>query len=188
MRRLLWKMAAVAGCLVITAPPSLAVAVASGPSEANAVPVTVLAESVVEGARAVRVAQYVSTMVAIGQYATLVLYTEAVRRNQASASASAARASSINSRNLTPQRSYGSGGVGACTGFAIPDYIIQRESGGNPFVWNTQGSGAFGCAQTLISHYRSGQCVGMDPNTIDGQRQCVDKLSDHGTNLRPWGG
>lgn len=74
--------------------------------------------------------------------------------------------------------------VGACTGFAIPDYIIQRESGGNPSAYNP--SGAYGCAQTLLSHYSSGSCRGLDPYTIEGQRACVDILSNGGTNLNPW--
>jgi hypothetical protein len=74
--------------------------------------------------------------------------------------------------------------VGDCTGFAIPDYIIQRESGGNPSAYNP--SGAYGCAQTLLSHYTSGSCRGLDPYTIEGQRQCVWILSNGGTNLAPW--
>jgi hypothetical protein len=74
--------------------------------------------------------------------------------------------------------------VGDCTGFAIPDYIIQRESGGNPSAMNP--SGAYGCAQTLLSHYSSGSCRGLDPYTIEGQRACVDILSNGGTNLSPW--
>jgi len=74
--------------------------------------------------------------------------------------------------------------VGECTGFAIPDYIIQRESGGNPSAYNP--SGAYGCAQTLLSHYSSGSCRGLDPYTIEGQRQCVLILSNGGTNLNPW--
>lgn len=73
---------------------------------------------------------------------------------------------------------------GACTGFSIPDYIIQRESGGNPSAYNP--SGAYGCAQTLLSHYSSGSCRGLDPYTIEGQRACVDILSGGGTNLAPW--
>jgi hypothetical protein len=76
------------------------------------------------------------------------------------------------------------GTVGDCTGFAIPDYIIQRESGGNPSAYNP--SGAYGCAQTLLSHYTSGSCRGLDPYTIEGQRQCVWILSNGGTNLAPW--
>jgi len=76
------------------------------------------------------------------------------------------------------------GTVGECTGFAIPDYIIQRESGGNPSAYNP--SGAYGCAQTLLSHYSGGSCSGLDPYTIDGQRECVNRLSNGGTNLAPW--
>lgn len=81
----------------------------------------------------------------------------------------------------------GPGGVtvGECTGFAIPDYIIMRESGGNPSAYNP--SGAYGCAQTLLSHYSPGHtCAGLDPYTIDGQRECVWRLSNGGTNLAPW--
>jgi Transglycosylase SLT domain len=74
--------------------------------------------------------------------------------------------------------------VGDCTGFSIPSYIIQRESGGNPNAMNP--SGAYGCAQTLLSHYSSGSCRGLDPYTIEGQRACVDILSNGGTNLSPW--
>lgn len=74
--------------------------------------------------------------------------------------------------------------VGSCTGFVIPDYIIQRESGGNPNAMNP--SGAYGCAQTLLSHYYGGSCAGLDPYTIDGQRACVNILSNGGTNLAPW--
>lgn len=74
--------------------------------------------------------------------------------------------------------------VGDCTGFAIPDYIIMRESGGNSSAYNP--SGAYGCAQTLLSHYSSGSCRGLDPYTIDGQRECVNILSAGGTNLNPW--
>lgn len=77
------------------------------------------------------------------------------------------------------------GGVGSCTGFVIPDYIIQRESGGNPFIQNPTSS-AFGCAQTLLEHYYGGSCSGLDPYTIEGQRQCVYILSNGGTNLAPW--
>lgn len=73
---------------------------------------------------------------------------------------------------------------GDCTGFAIPDYIIQRESGGNPSAYNP--SGAYGCAQTLLSHYSRGSCQGLDPYTIEGQRECVWILSNGGTNLQPW--
>lgn len=140
-------------------------------------PTSPVGDAPVETAKAVTVANFVTMREAFGAWLA----------THQPPPAPVARASSRNSRRLTPSRS--GGGVGACTGFAIPDYIIERESQGQPFVWNTQGSGAFGCAQTLITHYQgSGQCVGFDPNTLDGQRACVDKLSNHGTNLAPWGG
>lgn len=76
-------------------------------------------------------------------------------------------------------------GVGECTGFSVPDYIIQRESGGSSTAHNA--SGAHGCTQTLLSHYSDGgSCAGLDPYTIDGQRACTAILSDNGTNLQPW--
>lgn len=79
-----------------------------------------------------------------------------------------------------------SGAVGDCTGFAVPDYIIQRESGGDPNAVNPS-SGAYGCSQTLPSHYQSGgACAGLDMYSVDGQRQCTWILSDGGTNLAPW--
>lgn len=105
-----------------------------------------------------------------------------VERAQAEAAA-AARARTTTRASSAPRSSPGTT-VGACTGFAIPDYIIQRESGGNPSAYNP--SGAYGCAQTLLSHYSGGSCSGLDPYSIDGQRACVDILSNGGTNLNPW--
>jgi hypothetical protein len=77
-------------------------------------------------------------------------------------------------------------GVGDCTGFAIPDHIIQRESGGNPYAVNPS-SGAFGCAQVMPFHWApGGACAGLDPYSIEDQRTCVDWLSQGGTRLSPW--
>lgn len=92
----------------------------------------------------------------------------------------AASSSANNSSNYHPGTT-----DGECTGFVIPDYIIKRESGGNPSAYNP--SGAYGCAQTLLSHYQDGRtCQGLDPFTIDGQRECVYRLSNGGSNLAPW--
>lgn len=120
--------------------------------------------------------QAIADTVALGRW--IVAYSEArwyegIVAEQARRAA-AARAASAPRGNT----------VGACTGFAIPDYIIQRESGGNPNAYNP--SGAYGCAQTLLSHYSGGSCSGLDPYTIDGQRECVNRLSNGGTNLAPW--
>ena len=97
----------------------------------------------------------------------------------------AARQAALAAARRSPTPSYHPGTTdGACSGFAIPDYIIQRESGGNPSAYNP--SGAYGCAQTLLSHYSSGSCRGLDPYSIEGQRECVYRLSNGGTNLSPW--
>lgn len=78
-------------------------------------------------------------------------------------------------------------GVGDCTGFAIPDAIIQRESGGNPYAVNSS-SGAFGCAQVMPMHWApGGVCADLDRWSVDDQRVCVDRLSQGGTRLSPWG-
>lgn len=108
------------------------------------------------------------------------LAAEVLERQAAAAEAERAAAAR---RPVIPVSHPGST-VGDCTGFAIPAYIIQRESGGNPSAYNP--SGAYGCAQTLLSHYSGGSCRGLDPYTIDGQRACVDILSAGGTNLSPW--
>lgn len=76
-------------------------------------------------------------------------------------------------------------GVGECTGFAIPDYVIQRESGGNPYAEN-RSSGAWGCGQVMPMHWNGGACSDLDKYSVDDQRECVDRLSSGGTNLRPW--
>lgn len=79
-------------------------------------------------------------------------------------------------------------GVGDCTGFAIPDHIIQRESRGNPLAVNSS-SGAFGCAQVMPMHWNpGGACAGLDKYSIDDQRTCVEWLSEGGTRLSPWAG
>ncbi len=77
---------------------------------------------------------------------------------------------------------------GDCSGFPIPGWIIQRESGGDPSAVNPS-SGAFGCAQELPAHFQpGGACAGLDMYAVDGQRACAVILSDGGTNLAPWSG
>lgn len=79
-------------------------------------------------------------------------------------------------------------GVGDCTGFAIPDDIIWRESRGDPYAVNPS-SGAFGCAQVMPFHWApGGACADLDRYDLDDQRTCVDWLSRGGTRLSPWGG
>lgn len=127
--------------------------------------------------------------VAYNQAVQSAQVTEYITAIQAAEAAEQARiAEEQRVRSSSPYKSAApmSGGttVGECTGFAIPDYIIQRESGGDPSAMNP--SGAYGCAQTLLSHYSGGSCSGLDPYSIDGQRECVNILSNGGTNLAPW--
>lgn len=120
------------------------------------------------------------------EYISAVQAAEAAAAEQARLDAEAAAAEQA--RRSQPQQAAAPTytGSGGCTGFVIPDYIIQRESGGNPFVQNPS-SDAFGCAQTLLSHYNAGgTCAGLNPYDIQGQRDCVYRLSDGGTNLAPW--
>lgn len=52
---------------------------------------------------------------------------------------------------------------GTCAAMAppgFPDYIIQRESRGDPNARNP--SGAYGCAQIMPEHFSSGACQGLD--------------------------
>jgi len=80
----------------------------------------------------------------------------------------------------------GGSGVGDCTGFPLPDYIIERESGGNPWAVNPS-SGAYGCAQVMPFHWApGGACAGLDRTSIEDQRTCVGWLSEGGTRLSPW--
>lgn len=118
----------------------------------------------------------------------IVAFGEGVQREQERLAADevarmeAARSSSGPGAAATGSRE----GVGDCTGFAIPDYIIQRESGGNPYAVNSS-SGAFGCAQVMPFHWApGGACEGLDRWSIDDQRTCVAWLSQDGTRLSPW--
>jgi hypothetical protein len=56
------------------------------------------------------------------------------------------------------------------------------ESGGDPNAVNPS-SGAFGCWQELPSHFApGGSCAGLDMHTVDGQRECANRLP-----LSAWG-
>jgi hypothetical protein len=132
--------------------------------------------------------QYEAAMQAIGNIVNYVNALIAEQQAEAARAADVARAQQQQSApRVQPSAPAPSGGgaVGACTGFAVPDYIIQRESGGNPNAYNAS-SGAIGCTQTLISHYNAGGiCAGLDPHTVDGQRQCTQRLVN-AAGLAPW--
>lgn len=67
-------------------------------------------------------------------------------------------------------------GVGDCTGFPIPDYVITRESRGNPGAVNAT-SGAYGCTQ-IMPGWWGGACSDLDQTTVEGQRACTQIILD----------
>lgn len=143
-----------------------------------------------EGQR--RVDEYLGALAtterAVDAYLSALAET-AERERQAAAAAAAADAAAMEAARRPPSTTAPPSGArsttGACVGFAVPDYIIQRESGGNPSAYNPS-SGAYGCAQTLLSHYNAGGvCAGLDPYSVDGQRACTQRLVDR-AGLTPW--
>lgn len=73
-------------------------------------------------------------------------------------------------------------GGGSCG--AIPGYIVQRESGGNPNARNP--SGAFGCYQLMPEHFGSGgKCADLGTDQ-GGQDECATRLWDGGRGSSNW--
>lgn len=82
-------------------------------------------------------------------YAGVIWHAEMARQWYAAAE----RAARARIQRETPSRGYSGTVTGDCQTMkpaGFPDYIIIRESGGNPMAWNP--SGAFGCAQLMPMH------------------------------------
>jgi hypothetical protein len=77
------------------------------------------------------------------------------------------------------------GGGGSCYDGPIPASIVTRESGGNPAAVNSS-SGAYGCFQ-IMPYVWNANCSDLDRG-VGGQIACADRISNGGTNLRPWSG
>lgn len=80
----------------------------------------------------------------------------------------------------TPTSSPSSGGCGA-----IPGYIVQRESGGDPGAVNST-SGAFGCYQLLPSHFSAGGACDDLGRDQAGQDACAGRLWNGGAGSSNW--
>ena len=83
-----------------------------------------------------------------------------------------------------PEPSTQSGACGGATNGA--DQYIQRESGGDPNVYNSGGSGAWGCYQLMPEHFApGGTCSDMvyGQATPAQQAECASRLP-----LSAWGG
>lgn len=75
----------------------------------------------------------------------------------------------------------------------VPAYIVQRESGGDPTVYNGGGHSAspyesggrsWGCFQFMPGTWDA-NCSDLAPD-VPGQIECARRVSSDGTNLRPW--
>jgi hypothetical protein len=75
-------------------------------------------------------------------------------------------------------------GGDSCYGGPIPDYIVTRESGGDPYALNP--SGAWGCFQ-IMPEWWNGACSGFDKMTVAGQKQCAAILWNGGAGASNWG-
>lgn len=120
--------------------------------------------------------------------ADIVAYVVAVEAAEAEAARVAAEAEAQRQRDaIRPaQPAVPSGvfsGSGSCYGGPIPDYIVDRESGGNPMAQNP--SGAFGCYQ-IMPEWWSGACSGLDKYSIDGQKQCASIIWNGGAGAGNW--
>jgi hypothetical protein len=152
-----------------------------------------------EYVQAVQVSEYIQG-IQIGEYIQAVQLQEIVAfvesviaeenaRAVAEAQAAADRAAAAQaaaSRQVTrsapaPATSSGGGGgvSGACGGATNgADGFIARESGGNPNVYNAQGSGAWGCYQIMPQTW-AGSCSDLGSHgsaSVEAQAACASRL------------
>jgi hypothetical protein len=94
------------------------------------------------------------------------------------------------SRQSNPTPTPGFSGSTSCDGHVIPSYIVQRESGCNYGAVNPSGCGGNSCVglyQFDLRHFTSGACAGLDWHNPADQDECARRISNNGSNLRPWG-
>lgn len=62
------------------------------------------------------------------------------------------------------------------SGSPIPAWVVTRESHGNPFIYNTEGSGAFGCYQIMPSWWAKpgpDGCAHLNKWNVADQKACA---------------
>src|SRR5262245_48831981 len=124
----------------------------------------------------------------VATYVQAVRQEEETRAMQAVAAyVSSVRQQQSQARVVAPQQvTRSSGATGSCGGATNgADRYIQRESGGNPGIYNTGGSGAWGCYQIMPGTWSSscrdlGVYGQADAAT---QAACASRLP-----LSAWGG
>ena len=105
----------------------------------------------------------------------------------AEAERAAALAASTSSSGSGSSYSGPSGTVsGDCYGSALPSYIIDRESGGNPNAYNP--SGAWGCFQIMPGTW-GGTCSDLGAHgsaSVGAQTECANRLWNGGAGSSHW--
>ena len=77
-------------------------------------------------------------------------------------------------------------GSGDCYASDLPDYIVSRESGGNPNAYNP--SGAWGCAQFMPGTW-AGSCSDLGAHgsaSVEAQNECANRLWNGGAGSSHW--
>lgn len=131
------------------------------------------------------VATYVQSVM-IGEYIadieTGIAYVLLVQQDeQRERAAAALRQSSTTSRQVyTSQGNSAPQATGECGGATNgADRFISRESGGDPNVWNTQGSGAWGCYQIMPGTWAGAGCNELGAHgsaSVSAQAECASRL------------
>lgn len=98
-----------------------------------------------------------------------------------------ARLATVQSSSSSGGSNYSYVGEGDCYANDIPDYIISRESGGNPNAQNPSSS-AWGCAQWLESTWNStcGDLGAHGSAPVSAQNECANRLWDGGAGASHW--
>lgn len=117
---------------------------------------------------------------------------EAAERAAAEAAEAAAQAQRDADLRARAGSSGGGGSAGTCDGFVIPGDIVWAESHCNYEAVNPTGCGGYTCVgayQFDLRHWQpGGGCADLgDWHDPAAQDECARRLSNGGTNLRPWG-
>lgn len=158
--------------------PEVHVPVEYAPTGSSADPAAAVATAVaVDGyVTAVRTAELADQ---VGSY---IVAVQAQELAEAQAALARQRTPVVNApaRSSTPV-------TGACGGATNgADQFIARESGGDPNVWNTGGSGAWGCYQIMPGTWAGAGCDELGAHgsaSAAAQAQCASRLSLSAWNL-----
>lgn len=123
------------------------------------------------------------------QAVDLWVWNEGERRERERLEALAAEeAARVAAARSTPSvRVVAAGAPAECEGLAIPAAIAWRESRCTRGI--DTGNGYYGAYQVARFHWASGGiCEGLTWLVPAEEDECARRLSQDGTNLRPWGG